>query len=196
MTSYVQVRSTIQRCYSCQNALGFYFQDRSRIVSGDFDLQYNFSSLEKSAAGGCDLCRILWQALVYEEPPGVDLRKSTELVRLSSDSITLTIQLQCKVNNGRGIIVSNVLWSMRPELKTMGGKECDLWNPTARIIFRSHLVYDKLILVQGIMDHNHWKTLTTSIPRFFSGSENADALQSFQTAAHKAFQLALLMSDL
>jgi hypothetical protein len=100
---------------------------------GEFELPYNFITLEKSAIGGCDLCRVLYQALIYAELPGSDLQNSTELVRLRGDSTSLTIQLHCKDGRGRGIQVSNVLWSKCPDLRPMGGNEIEPWNPSARM---------------------------------------------------------------
>jgi hypothetical protein len=126
-----------RRCCSCQDALAFYFKDRLSIRRGEFRLPYNFVTLDKSAVGGCDLCRVLYQALIYAELPGIDLQNSAELVRLSSDSISLTIQVHCKDSRGRGIQVSNVLWSKRPDLRPIGGNECEPWSPSARMKINS-----------------------------------------------------------
>jgi len=148
-----------RRCCSCQDALALFFKDRVSICRGDFELPYNFTTLEKSAIGGCDLCRILYQSLVYAEPPAVDLQDSTELVRLSSDSISLTIQLRCNSGGGHEYLVSNVLWSMRPDLRPIGGNEFVAWSPSARMKTNSkfHLQeanfnvgYDESRLLQDI----------------------------------------------
>jgi hypothetical protein len=128
-------KSGTRRCSPCQDALAFYFKDRSNIRRGEFELPYNFVTLEKSAVGGCDLCRILYQALIYAELPGIDLQNSNALVRLSSDwtSLTVIIQSQCKDSRGRGIQVSNILWSKRPDLGPIGGNQYELWRPNARM---------------------------------------------------------------
>lgn len=126
-------KSGIRRCSSCQDALTFYFEDRSNVRQGVFELPYSFVALEKSAVGGCDLCRVLYQALIYVELPGIDLQNSTELVRLSSDSFSLTVQFKCTDSRGHEIPLSNVLWSERPDLTPTGGCQFELWSPYARM---------------------------------------------------------------
>jgi hypothetical protein len=138
----------IQRCSSCERALAFYFENRRmhggiiyRIRRGEFNVKDNFTSLEKSAVEGCDLCRILYQALIYEEPAGADLNNSTEPVRLSSNGFSLTIHLHFMDSQGSRILVSNILWSEVPEARPIGGTELQLWNPSARITSALDLQY-------------------------------------------------------
>lgn len=127
MISEVEIR----RCLSCQDALAFYFfEDHLSIPRGEFQLPYSFTTLEKSAAEGCDLCRILHQALIYAEHPGVDLQNSVELVRLSSDAVSLTVLVHCKDEKGHETQVSNVLWAKQPDLEPIGGNETTLWSPS------------------------------------------------------------------
>jgi hypothetical protein len=86
-------------------------------------------TLENSAAGGCYLCCILYQALIYAEIPGLQLQSSPEPIRLSSDSISLTVHVKCKDSSGREIEVSNILWSSCPDLTPTGGYAFEAWNP-------------------------------------------------------------------
>jgi hypothetical protein len=142
----------IHRCSSCWDALAFYFHDSANIALGNLNLPYNFVSLEQSAIRGCDLCRILWQALIYEEPSGVDMQSSAGLVQLSSDSIKLTVQLQCDDSQGHPSLISKVLLSKSPDLKPMRGNIFEPWDPLARMVFDICFYLYKLIMVQDRMD--------------------------------------------
>jgi len=86
------------------------------LPSGHFKHHESFSLLEQSAIQGCDLCRILWQALVYEEPTEVSIGESVSPIRLVSDCITLNVQTKCNQGSStQHVIVSNSIWSTRPD---------------------------------------------------------------------------------
>jgi hypothetical protein len=80
------------------------------------DFEYTgitFFDLDKSAAAGCDLCRLLWGALIMDGSSYRDLLLSNSLIRISLKTnlqIITSERLCLKVICGRQIATSCVVW--------------------------------------------------------------------------------------